>query len=151
MITECEGYARLLTELRGQIIEILREVPAEHLNTRPLNLDSHEANSLAVLASHIAGAEYHWISEVVGQREWTRNRPDEFATDVSDASDLIAKIEQTADASEAVLNQLTERDLLGERERGDRTFPVRWCILHAIEHMALHLGHMQLTTQIIAQ
>ena len=149
MITECEGYARLLTELRTQIIDILREVPADQLNARPIEGDSHETNSLAVLASHVAGAEYHWLSEVVGQGEWVRNRPDEFVENVKDASGLINKIEQTAAASEKVLSSLTERDLLGERERGGRTFPVRWCILHAIEHTALHLGHMQLTHQMI--
>jgi hypothetical protein len=25
---------------------------------------------------------------------------------------------------------------------------VRWCILHVIEHIAQHLGHMQLTRQL---
>ena len=110
MITECEGYTRVLTELRSQILDILREVPAEKLNSRPLDLDSHEANSLAVLASHVAGAEYHWISEVVGQGEWVRHRPDEFATEVSDATGLIKKIEMAAAASEETLASLTERD-----------------------------------------
>ena len=149
MITECEGYALVLSELRTQIIAILRELPADLLNSRPINLDSHEANSLAVLASHVAGAEYHWICEVVGQDEWTRNRPDEFATEAKDARGLIAKIEQTAAASEWVLGSLTARDLLGERVLDGRTFAVRWCILHAIEHMALHLGHMQLSRQLL--
>jgi hypothetical protein len=34
------------------------------------------------------------------------------------------------------------------REARDRVIPVRWCILHVIDHTALHLGHMQLTYQL---
>jgi hypothetical protein len=34
------------------------------------------------------------------------------------------------------------------REARERTIPVRWCLLHALDHTALHLGHMQLTYQL---
>ena len=39
-------------------------------------------------------------------------------------------------------------DLDGTREARGRTIPVRWCILHVIDHTTLHLGHMQLTYQL---
>ncbi|MCA9947468.1 MAG: DUF664 domain-containing protein [Anaerolineales bacterium] len=30
----------------------------------------------------------------------------------------------------------------------DREVPVRWGILHVIDHTALHLGHIQITAQL---
>ena len=150
MLAECAGYAEVLDRLRQEIITLLQSAPAGSLNERPLDNDSHETNSLAVLASHTAGAEYEWIVQVAGGRERTRHRPDEFVATADTAQTLIDKINRTAEASNAVLAALTEADLAAEKERGDRTFGVRWSILHAIEHTALHLGHMQLTQQLLA-
>ncbi|HJW84059.1 MAG TPA: hypothetical protein VJ754_07125, partial [Anaerolineae bacterium] len=39
-------------------------------------------------------------------------------------------------------------DLDGAREVEGRSVPVRWSILHIIDHTALHLGHMQITYQL---
>ena len=43
---------------------------------------------------------------------------------------------------------LTAADLDSTRQARDRMVPMRWAILHAIEHTALHLGHMQITYQL---
>ena len=32
--------------------------------------------------------------------------------------------------------------------RDGRTFTVVWCLAHALEHTALHLGHIQVTRQL---
>jgi uncharacterized damage-inducible protein DinB len=149
MLPELEGYLNMISDLRGQVCNLIVDLPAEALNWRPLEGgEEHATNSLAVLATHIAGAEHFWISEVVGRRPPTRDRDAEFVTTATDASRLIQRLEVVGAETQDVFSALTEPDLEGTRDARGRTIPVRWCILHVIDHAALHLGHMQLTYQL---
>jgi uncharacterized damage-inducible protein DinB len=149
MLPELESYLHMIGDLRGQVRDLIADLPAEALDWRPLEeLDEHATNSLAVLATHIAGAEHFWISEVVGGCPPTRDRDAEFATTGSDASRLIQRLETVGVETQSVFSTLIATDLDGTREARGRTIPVRWGILHVIDHTALHLGHMQLTYQL---
>jgi hypothetical protein len=85
---------------------------------------------------------------VVGGSPPTRDRDAEFAAQASDAVQLVRLLEDTGAETREVFATLSEADLNGTREARGRTIPVRWCILHVIDHTALHLGHMQLTYQL---
>jgi len=149
MNPEVESYLKMINDLRGQVGALLAGLPAEALDWRPLEgLDEHATNSLAVLSTHVAGAEHFWIGEVVGGCPTTRDRDAEFATTATDASKLIQRLETVGAETQSVFSALTAADLDGTREARGRTIPVRWCILHVIDHTALHLGHMQLTYQL---
>lgn len=154
MLSELNNYLQQIEDLRGQVRDLIADLPAEALNWRPLEGD--ETNSLAVLATHIAGAEHFWIGEVVGGSPPTRDRDAEFAAQASDASELIRLLENTGVETREVFATLGEADpsspsgqsLDGTRQVRGRTIPVRRCILHVIDHTALHLGHIQLTYQL---
>lgn len=149
MLPEAQQYQLMLNELRRQMIALLRDLPLAALNWRPLPADDdHATNSLAVLAAHVAGAEHHWIGEVVGRLPATRVRQAEFETAADDVTPLLAQLDAVGAQSTRVLGTLTAADLDGVRHARDREVPVRWAILHAIEHAALHLGHMQMTVQL---
>jgi uncharacterized damage-inducible protein DinB len=149
MHPELESYLNRIHDLRGQVGALVAGLPAEALNWRPLEgVEAHATNSLAVLATHVAGAEHFWISEVVGRRPPTRDRDAEFVTTATDARDLIRRLESVGTGTQAVFSSLTETDLEETREARGRIIPVRWCILHVIDHTSLHLGHMQLTYQL---
>jgi len=149
MLSELDTYLQRIDDLRHQATELIVDLPPEALNWRPLpTIDGHTTNSLAVLAAHIAGAEHFWIGEVVGGGPPTRNRKAEFATQVTNSSELQSLLEQTGLETQAVLSALRPAGLDEEREVRDRTVSVRWGILHVIDHTALHLGHMQLTRQL---
>lgn len=149
MEPEVRHYLEMMDDLRGQAAKLIADLPAEALNWQPVEgAEDHATNSLAVLASHIAGAEHYWIAEVIDRREPTRDRPGEFATRASAAADLVERLSAVGEESRSVLSGLTQSDLEGSREARDRTVPVRWAILHVIDHTALHLGHMQLTYQL---
>ena len=146
---ELEHYLQMIEDLRGQVGELLAGLPAEALNWRPIEGDDdHATNSLAVLAAHIAGAEHFWITQVVGGRPVTRDRDAEFAAQATNATELRRRLDETGSTTREVLSALREMDLDGTREVKGRTVSVRWCILHVIDHTALHLGHMQLTYQL---
>jgi uncharacterized damage-inducible protein DinB len=145
VLSELDNYLQRIEDLRRQVGELIADLPAEALNWRPIEGDT---NSLAVLATHIAGAEHFWISEVLGSRPPTRDRDAEFAAQVSDAAELIRLLERTGAETREVFSKLTAADLEGRREVEGRMVPVRWAILHVIDHTALHLGHMQITYQL---
>ena len=149
MHPELESYLERIDDLRGQVGALLAGLPAEALNWRPLEgSEEHATNSLAILATHVAGAEHFWIGEVVGGRPPTRDRDAEFRAEALDAGELIGRLEAVGAETHSVFSALPEADLEGVREARGRTIPVRWCILHVIDHTALHLGHMQITYQL---
>ena len=166
MLPELDNYLQRLKDLRGQVSDLIVDLPAEALNWRPIPLSAlapsalsekeasraekgaDATNSLAVLAAHIAGAEHFWIGEVIGGRPPTRDRDAEFLTEVKDSSQLVRLLEQSGLETREILTSLTATDLDGMREARGHQVPVRWGILHIIDHTALHLGHMQLTYQL---
>lgn len=152
MLAEIKQYLHVIEQLRGQVADIVRELPAEALNWRPVSLaageDDHATNSLAVLAAHVAGSEHFWMAEVIDRQTATRVRAEEFVTEVDDAAGLIKKLEAVAEETREIMERLTAADLEEERSAGERIVPVRWAILHVVEHIGLHLGHMQLTYQL---
>jgi len=147
--SELATYGERLDNLRKQVCDLLTGLPAEALNWRPLE-DRGErlTNSLAALAVHIAGAEHFWIAEVIGGLPPTRDRDAEFAFQAQGDTELCRLLEQTGAETHSILSKLNHTDLDQTREVKGRTIPVRWGIVHIIDHTALHLGHMQLTYQL---
>jgi uncharacterized damage-inducible protein DinB len=149
MPPELDNYLRRIEDLRGQIIDLISDLPPEALNWRPVEGDDdHATNSLAVIATHLAGAEHFWIAEVIGRRPSTRDREAEFGITANDAAELTRLLEKAGMETREVLAELSEADLNDTREMKDRTVPVRWALLHVVDHTALHLGHMQITYQL---
>lgn len=149
MHAEVEQYLHMIEDLRGQVRRLIADLPAEALNWRPIaGSDDHATNSLAVMAAHVAGAEHFWIAEVVDGRPPTRVRDAEFTTRVAAADELLQQLDEVGAETREILATLDSEELAGTREVDGRTVPVRWAILHVIDHTALHLGHMQLTYQL---
>jgi uncharacterized damage-inducible protein DinB len=151
LLSEIDNYLQRIEDLRGQVSSLIADLPAEALNWRPLK-DSGEqgTNSLAVLVAHIAGAEHFWIAEVIGGYPPTRDRDAEFRLQATGAAALVRLLEKTGEETRQVFSALSPADLDGTKEAGGRAVPVRWGIVHVIDHTALHLGHMQLTYQLWA-
>ena len=149
MLPEVASYLDRINDLREQVREVITTVPTEALNWRPIDgEDDHATNSLAVMAAHVAGAEYHWIAEVIGRQPVTRQRELEFKTVAANAAGLVEKLAFNAEESQRILAALSAEDLAGTREVEGHSVPVHWAILHVIDHTALHLGHMQITYQL---
>ena len=153
MHSEIQTYLERIEDLRGQISGLISSLPAgelpEALNWRPIaNMDDHATNSLGVLAIHAIGAEHFWIGEVVGGMPATRDRDAEFLFKTEGVGDILDRFDVLAAETRTVMAWLTPRNLDETRLVRGKMIPVRWCILHVIDHTALHLGHMQLTYQL---
>ena len=149
MLPEVHTYLTDLEELRDQVKSLLEGLPQEALDWRPIEGEGELAtNSLTAMVVHLVGSETYWMKEVIGGKKIVRDRDAEFVTKGLNVSELQARLGATGQLSVEILPGLTEKHLEEGRKWRDRPVSVRWCILHAIEHYALHLGHMQLTRQL---
>lgn len=154
MANEAIAYTQVLTLLARDIIAQLEGLSDEELN-HPVPLP--EANTLAALATHTLGAGEYWTLTLVGGQVIPRDRSAEFRA-VGHGPDLIARFEGWIAALQNMLADLASEALgplpkppAGRRLKaiGDAPITGRDCLLHAVEHTATHLGHIQLTRQLI--
>jgi uncharacterized damage-inducible protein DinB len=144
-----EGFFAVLQAMHKDCKAALKDMSQDELDHAP----GEGMNSLAVLAAHMAGSGSYWISDIVMGEPTGRDRPAEFETlevDKRALSDrLDASLSRIARAFEELsLEQLSEtRSAPGWEDE----FTVAWAIGHLLEHTALHLGHMQVTRQILEQ
>jgi uncharacterized damage-inducible protein DinB len=154
MTPEAASIAAMLERLSRDMLAQLDGIPEPELN-RALPLP--ETNSLYALATHTLGAGEYWALVMAGGRDIPRDRPAEFRA-TGTYADLVARRERWLADLRDVLDQLPATELdrvadVAEAQRrpwmGDDPFTVRDCLLHAVEHTALHLGHIQLTAQLL--
>ena len=145
-LTDC--LDRLAT-MHGEMEKAIAGLPPEALDWSP----GPEMNSMAVLVVHTAGAERYWIGDIVGQDPSGRVRAQEFATQGSTEAYLREKLQAALVHSQAVLAALSLDDLAQPRysSRHDKDFTAGWALLHALEHTAVHTGHIQLMRQLWEQ
>jgi uncharacterized damage-inducible protein DinB len=149
MTPQLEHYFQFFESFHRQIQELIRDLPVEALNWRPLTgSDDHATNSLAVLVVHLTGAEQFWVGEVFGGRPAGRDREAEFRVAGLSAADLQRRLDETLNLIRDVLNTTPAENLVRTTTVQGRTVTGRWALLHALEHTALHLGHLQLTRQL---
>lgn len=141
-----QDYYDHLQKLHAEIGLVLDGLPQEALDWMP----GENMNSICVLAVHVAGAERFWIGDVITGETSNRNREAEFLTRGLDAAALREALNASLVHSRAVLERLMINDLHEMRTspRDGRQFRVGWVLNHALEHIAIHLGHMQITRQV---
>jgi hypothetical protein len=141
-------------ERTGQaVLRELRDLPADVLN-EPVTI--REANTLFALATHLVGSGEFWVLGMAGGREIQRDREAEFHASGTYAAlevrytrwlhqvrSVLAELR--FDAWERITNPPPE---FAGSLSGD-AITVRDCVLHAIEHSALHLGQIQLTRSLL--
>jgi uncharacterized damage-inducible protein DinB len=147
MSGEIEAYVGQLDSIRGEAAETVRGMSVEELGWTPLATDT---SSPTVLVTHMAGSESFWIHQVAGGIDVGRDRDSEFAALPTVSAHLVAALERAGETSRGVLRGLSGTDLDEKRPSrpGQDPVTIRYAILHQIDHMAQHLGHLALTHQL---
>jgi uncharacterized damage-inducible protein DinB len=142
MIELFAAYLKQLEALHADMNDAIRDLPVEALNWSP----GPGMNSVAVLAAHTAGSERYWIGDVVARDDSHRDRAAEFLTQAGNAAELIGRLEAALAHSRNALGQLSLESLDEKRlaPSDQREVTVAWALVHALEHVATHLGHLQL-------
>ncbi len=133
-------------DLHEQIRNDLNALPDEALDWVP----GHEMNSVSVIITHLTGAERFLIGDIIMQDPSNRNRDAEFMAKGMTKADLTRRLDTSENYIKVAFEKLTMEDLSTERyhpRHGDKV-KVAWALLHALDHVATHLGHIQITTQL---
>jgi len=132
-------------ELHRSVQQLLDEIPPEAIDWVP----APEMNSIAVLIAHFTGAERYYVGDVALGDLSFRDRSAEFKVKGMDAAALKTHIEKIAAYERQAFEKLSVAQLGEERiaPKDGRKFTVAWALNHALEHAALHVGHIQLTRQ----
>lgn len=135
-----------LEALHRAIEKAIDGLPDEALDWQP----GAEMNSLGVLLAHTMGAQRYWIGDVAGGDDSGRDRESEFRSKGVDATELIERSRAILAHSRSVLTRLSPADLpiMREASLSGRRVTAAWAILHALEHTALHTGHIEITRQL---
>ena len=144
-----EVYAEIIERLRllhNEMKQAIVGIPQEALDWVP----GSDINSLSILVMHTAGAERYWIGDVIGRDDSGRVREAEFQVKGLNAETLEDRLDEVFSHSQGVLAELILDDLESIRtsSRDGRKVTVAWSLAHALEHTALHLGHMQIIRQL---
>lgn len=152
MAGQAARVAHLLERLGHGVLDELKGLPDDALN-RALPLP--ETNTLYALATHILGAGEFWSLAMAGARPLDRDRPAEFHA-TGTLADLVPRYERWLADAHATLDVLPDEALAQPvtppeqfRPWGDEPMTLGDCLLHAVDHTALHLGHIQLTRQLL--
>jgi hypothetical protein len=143
-------------QLRSVITDLfatMEGIPEEDLNSwKPVAAreGGHEMNTFAAMAIHVVSAAEFMTLHAVGGAPSNRNREGEFSATGS-LSDIRARFDAWLDGLHAVLEGLSEDDLnapTAEPRYIERGWPTAEVLLHALDHTALHVGHMQVQRQL---
>ncbi|MCL4560530.1 MAG: DinB family protein [Chloroflexi bacterium] len=142
------NYLERLENLQRNIRNEIQDLPQEAIDWVP----GPEMNPTGVLLAHIAGSLRYWIGDVALGDSSGRIRESEFKTYGLSAVELLRRMEAVIDYARGALPRLRLSDLEQKRrtEEGEEV-ACGWALLHALEHGYLHLGHLQLTTQLWAE
>ncbi len=134
-----------LQHLRESAVFKLEGLSEEQLRWRPVPA----ANPLGVIVVHLAYAERLWIRTIFAgesmDMEWRGHMfelPDGWGYD-----ETVAFYRDESERADAVLNRASSFDEVSE---GDlRPTTLRWAVSHLIEETARHVGHMDITRELL--
>ncbi|MHB8595244.1 MAG: DinB family protein [Ktedonobacteraceae bacterium] len=141
-LTENELILRYLRKLNSTMLNAVRDLSADELNWWP---PIPQCNSIYVLLYHAATATYWWLNVVRGNII-ERDRPTEFSS-----HGTFAQIEEMftswLHAAEQIVPTLQTQDYETVHILSRGLYTTRDALLHTIEHLSLHLGHIEITRQ----
>jgi uncharacterized damage-inducible protein DinB len=134
-----------LTHLRESAVFKLEGLDDEQLRWRP----APTANSLGAIVVHLGYAERLWLRVLFAAEEmdlsW-RERMFELPAGWS-TDEVIAFYRSETAAADAVLDAASSFDLPSATERRPST--LRWIVVHLLEETARHVGHMDITRELL--
>lgn len=159
--SEIGTYRRLFNNKYREIEELLADLPAEALTWKPFEQSPWQgpSGSIGWLVAHAISSTVYLLRRAewqVGRTAWENVDGDEGSEEFSvanhDPAYLRQRVQRTHAWIERFLDNLDDTMLAQERThpKTDRALTVRMDLQHAIEHMAQHIGHAQLTRQLWA-
>ncbi|MBA2469448.1 MAG: DinB family protein [Chloroflexia bacterium] len=147
------AYEYQLRNVVNDLLTTLGGIPDDQFNTwKPAAAreGGHEMNTFAALSIHAVSAGEFMTLHAVGGQPSQRDREAEFEATGSPA-EIVARYERWLDGVHALMEDFSDADL-DRASFSDRYTERNWraaeILLHALDHTALHAGHLQLQRQL---
>ncbi len=143
-MSERAAIATVLDDYRQIVVWKLEGVPRSDA-VRP---GVPSGTSLLGIVKHLGYVERWWFQAVLGKRDvefpWTEDDPDAdwHVADDESIEDIVAFYEAECAISKEILGELESLD--AEYPRRDDVLTARGILLHMIEEIARHVGHMDI-------
>ncbi len=138
---ESSLYRYHLRRLINWYVEALDPLPEETFNWQP---PSPQANTLAAICTHAISSAEWWVLGCVGNGPLERDRDAEFAAETSWA-ELRPRYVSFLTRAEALLAGMEPAQFGAISRNPAGTRMNRRCLTHTVEHLGLHLGHVEST------
>lgn len=141
-----EDYLDRLIAFHEQMKNYIVDLPDEAADWVP----GEEMNSVAVLVVHTMGSEAYWVGQLSAGVNANRVRATEFETRGLSIAELVTIIDKAVENVKTWVATLTIDDLsrMVLSSMMDQEVSVGWALLHALDHIAQHTGHMGITRQL---
>jgi hypothetical protein len=147
------AYELQLRALVNDLFATLDGIQEEDFNTwKPAAAreGGHEMNTFAALAIHTVSAAEFMTLHAVGGQPSRRNREAEFEATGS-LDEIKARFETWLEGVHELMANFADADLDRESHSvryTERNWKTAEVLLHALDHTALHLGHLQVQRQL---
>jgi uncharacterized damage-inducible protein DinB len=153
MTPEIDTYNRYIQEKVTQLHEAVAGLSDDDLNRAP---DLPGANTPYVIVTHTLGNIRAWVLGIICGQDLRRDRPAEFASRGTYAGlrEAASALAREVRAALEVLDPATlddrfvpAQELWGEGQ--PREIARRDGFAHVLEHAGIHLGHIQMTLELL--
>jgi hypothetical protein len=147
----------IANQLKRMLLMLKRELSGLSDETLNRTLEVQPTNTLFQLGAHVAGSTRFWTITCLGGEDFHRDRDAEFAASGNGVAlrsdlDLLVKSVFTHLASFSA-DQLDLPVSIPSAKISfwpdNEPLPRRHAVLHALEHTGLHVGHAQITRQLM--
>jgi len=150
MTQETRDLLATLERLTNQLVRGVVSAPAEALDWAPAG----QTNSVAAIATHALGASNHWLVSIIGGEDDGRDREAEFRALRADLGNVEQRSRSWLADARRILEPMSTNDLDQPCKRPSSSegwmasLTARGAVLHVIEHVGMHIGHLELTLQL---
>jgi hypothetical protein len=146
--TEAQMYRDRLINVVDRLIATMDELDADGINWKP---PGDEMNSITVLATHVMGNVREIVVQQFGGAPLDRDRDAEFRAVGQSAEQLKAQWTELRAQVNGILSNLDPAILDQDftRPRSGDVYSGRKLLMHATVHAAEHVGHAELTRDIL--
>ena len=138
------SHKKLLGEWWPRLRSTVQGLSEEQLWWRP----NEASNSVGNLLLHLNGNVRQWLVASFNRQEDRRDRPAEFAEKAGGtAVEVLTRLEATMEEAAAVLERLTEEDLLAPMEIQGYHVTGLAAVYQVVEHFGLHYGQIVYITK----
>ena len=152
---ELRVYAAYIRRIAADAVATLQDLSARQLNWKT---GEDGSNTMFAIATHMVAMGEYWVLCLVGGADIVRARQAEFHA-VGSAAEIVLRFQDWSQACDVLCIGLGS-EVLAEIARvpieyfqsggfGSGVLSKRECLMHVVEHSALHLGQLQILRQLV--